>query len=318
VTVTLTASNGATPNPAGPFTGTTDAAGQFTVTFTSPTAGQVVGHACAVTSVGTVCTNGVAPNSGDATKTFVDANISIAPLEATNPVNTNHTLTATVLINDGSGAGFVPAPDNTLITFSLTNSNGATATFVGGNTCNTSGGTGSCSVQINSPTAGDTTISATTSVIVGGVTLVRTTGDGLHNDGPNAIKHWQGAFTGCTPGFFKQPQHFDSWVGFTQSQLVSSVFTVPANYTLNGQNLGSFTLLQALSFKGGNTLSGAAQTLLRAAVAAILNSTAQTYPLTTAQIVAEVNTALASQNRATILAEATRLDQFNNAPCTLS
>ena len=35
VDVTLTSSNGACPVPPGPFTGTTDAAGQFAVTFTS-------------------------------------------------------------------------------------------------------------------------------------------------------------------------------------------------------------------------------------------------------------------------------------------
>ena len=35
VTVTLTPTNGANPTPAGPFTGTTDANGQFKVTFTS-------------------------------------------------------------------------------------------------------------------------------------------------------------------------------------------------------------------------------------------------------------------------------------------
>ena len=45
VTVTLTSSNGACPVPPGPFTGTTDAAGQFAVTFTSSCPGTVTGHA---------------------------------------------------------------------------------------------------------------------------------------------------------------------------------------------------------------------------------------------------------------------------------
>ena len=44
----------------------------------------------------TVATNGVAPNSADAVKTFVNANIQITPATATNPVGTNHVLTITV------------------------------------------------------------------------------------------------------------------------------------------------------------------------------------------------------------------------------
>ena len=50
--------------------------GQFAVTFTSPTTGQVTGHACLDTlSVNgsapfTVQTDGIAPNSGDAVKTL--------------------------------------------------------------------------------------------------------------------------------------------------------------------------------------------------------------------------------------------------------
>src|SRR4051812_31072380 len=51
VTVTLTGTNGATPTPAGPFVATTDASGQFAVTFTSPSTGIVTGHASSTLSV---------------------------------------------------------------------------------------------------------------------------------------------------------------------------------------------------------------------------------------------------------------------------
>ena len=100
----------------------TDAAGQCTITFTSPTAGKVTGHASSTLSVGgrprsPSQTDGVAPNSGDAVKTFVDANIQITPPTATNPVGTNHVLTGHVNVNAGTG-GFVNAPDGTVITFS--------------------------------------------------------------------------------------------------------------------------------------------------------------------------------------------------------
>ena len=63
-------------------------------------------------------TNGVAPNSGDAVKTFVDANIQITPATATNPVGTNHTLHCHINVNDGSG-GFVNAPAGTVCTVSI-------------------------------------------------------------------------------------------------------------------------------------------------------------------------------------------------------
>ena len=60
-------------------------------------------------------TNGVAPNSAPAVKTFVDANIQITPATATNPVGTNHTLHCHINVNDGSG-GFVNAPAGTVCT----------------------------------------------------------------------------------------------------------------------------------------------------------------------------------------------------------
>src|SRR5690606_4234097 len=49
---------------------------------------------------------------------------------------------------------------------------------------------------------------------------------------------------GCTPGYWKQKQHFDSWIGFTQNQDYDAVFGVDA-FSPNR------TLLQALSSGGG-------------------------------------------------------------------
>ena len=42
------------------------------------------------------------------------------------------------------------------------------------------------------------------------------------------------------------------------------------------------------------------------------------YPLTQAQIIAQVNTALATGNRATIITLANQLDQYNNLGCPLN
>jgi hypothetical protein len=103
-----------------------------------------------------------------------------------------------VNVNDGLPA-FGNAPDGTTIDFSLTNAGGASATFVGPNSCTTSGGTGSCDVVISSTTAGTTTIKASTDVAVGGVSLHRETGDAKAGDGPNATKHWAAARISIAP-----------------------------------------------------------------------------------------------------------------------
>src|SRR5262249_51417448 len=112
----------------------------------------------------------------------VDARIGLNPLTAANAVSTTHTITATVEKDDGLPAntgggdaftGFGPAPGET-VTFTLTNSLGASASFVGGNTCVTTA-SGQCTIQIVSPTAGRVTINAGTTLVVSGATLTRDT-----------------------------------------------------------------------------------------------------------------------------------------------
>src|SRR5262249_28858429 len=159
-------------------------AGRCTITFTSPTAGQGTGHATAtLTFAGgvqvTVATDGTNGNSGDAVKTFVDANIQISPLEATNPGGADHTLTGHGNVNAGDGAGFVNAPAGTTIGFAILSGPGS---FVGPDSCTTSDASGSCTVVISSLTTGTTTIRATTTVSVGGVSLTRSTGDSHPGD----------------------------------------------------------------------------------------------------------------------------------------
>jgi hypothetical protein len=191
VTVALANLNGAS-TPATSFTGTTNAAGQFQVTFTSATAGLVVGNASTSFVVGgqtlvrdtdpaTAAVSGPG-GSGPATKRFVDARIVLTPPSAVNPVNDPHVITAAVYQDDGLPAGapggdavtgFGPVPNGTAVSFSLVNSGGATAAFVGGGTAVVSGGT--ASVTINSPTAGLVTINGSVVLAVGGVVLTRDT-----------------------------------------------------------------------------------------------------------------------------------------------
>jgi len=118
--------------------------------------------------------------------------------------------------------------------------------------------------------------------------------------------------TGCTPGFFKNCTL--SWPGCaTPTTTLASV-----GFTVGGCGCTSqagVTFIQALGLKGGSSLCAGTETLLRAAAAAYLNSCFGGYPLSTAQVLAEVNAALASCDRAAVIAAASRLDGFNNLGC---
>jgi hypothetical protein len=94
------------------------------------------------------------------------------------------------------------------------------------------------------------------------------------------------------------------------------VFTIPASFS----SLSNVSLLDALSFPGGSTTTEAAQILLRIGVGSLLNSSSLPghFPLTTAQVIDQINTALASGDRDTILTLASHLDQLNNSGCPLS
>ena len=159
----------------------TDGSGQCSLSIVSNTTGDNTISATSDVDVNgitiTRTTDGTGNNSGPANKTYVDAKIEIAPLVATNRAGDDHVLTATVMIDDGSG--FVLAPDGTQIDFSLLNDTAATS-FVGGiDSCTTTGG--SCSVTISSNATGSVDIQASTTVNVGGLDLTRTTGTGAPN-----------------------------------------------------------------------------------------------------------------------------------------
>lgn len=121
---------------------------------------------------------------------------------------------------------------------------------------------------------------------------------------------------GCTPGYWKN--HTDSWAGsgYSPNQTVVSVFSGASAFP----SLASQTLLQALQGGGGPGTLGAAKILLRAATAAVLNAAhgGVDYPRTSAQIKSDVNAALTSNNRNTMLALAAALDDDNNGGCTLN
>ena len=125
---------------------------------------------------------------------------------------------------------------------------------------------------------------------------------------------------GCTPGFWKA--NFDkkganAWP--TTNVLLGSVFTIPACLDCD-IDFANLTLRQALNLQGGKDACGKAEILFRAAAAAYLNSlsTCVQFELSTGELVAEVNAALANCDPTAIITEATRLDGFNNAGCPLN
>jgi len=128
---------------------------------------------------------------------------------------------------------------------------------------------------------------------------------------------------GCTPGYWKN--HPTSWEEVNPTALLTFDHTsvafppfAPSSSDLDGNGTAD-TFMDALNFKGGAGLVGAERILFRAAVAAWLNAANEGvgYPLRRAEFVAEVNAAIASGDRQTMLDLAAELDTLNNLGCPL-
>ncbi len=119
---------------------------------------------------------------------------------------------------------------------------------------------------------------------------------------------------GCTPGFWKQPQHFDSWVGFSPNQLFDVVFGVNVTLNIGGVQVANPTLRQAL-----NALGGGVNALARHAVAALLNASSPDvdFDFTVAQVIAIVQSGIAPGGL-TIEQAKNMLAEANEDGCPLS
>jgi len=125
-----------------------------------------------------------------------------------------------------------------------------------------------------------------------------------------------GGAQGCSHGYWKN--HEKSWpaTGYSTGQKVSSVFGQASLYP----SLGNATLHQSLSFSGGSDVTGAAANMLKQATGSLLNAAhaGVDFPWVTAQLISDVNAALASQNASVLLSLASQLDQANNLGCPLN
>lgn len=113
---------------------------------------------------------------------------------------------------------------------------------------------------------------------------------------------------GCTPGYWRQEHHFDSWTTYTPEQLFSDAFGKVITVRTGGRSTATDpTLLQAVWAVGGGV-----NALARHATAALLNTTSSgvDYPYTTAEVIDMVKEAIASGDYETtkdILANANEL-----------
>ena len=122
----------------------------------------------------------------------------------------------------------------------------------------------------------------------------------------------QTGMEGCTLGYWKVRQHHDSWPApYTTRSNLRSVF---------GSLAFNDTLLAALNYKGGPGVDAGKRLLLKQAVAAFLSATSPdvNYPVTPAEVIADVTSALATNDRAVMLSLAATLDAYNNQGCPLN
>jgi len=109
-------------------------------------------------------------------------------------------------------------------------------------------------------------------------------GNSTNGDGCSALCANEGGGEGCTPGYWKQSQHFDSYpAAYAPTTLFVDAFGVNA--------FPGKTLLQVLGQGGGGLIA-----LGRHAVAALLNASSSDvdYDRTTAEVIASFNAAYAS------------------------
>lgn len=126
-----------------------------------------------------------------------------------------------------------------------------------------------------------------------------------------------GTDEGCTPGYWKN--HTESWEEYGPDLTVAELFPLPASLA----SLGPMTLEEALGGGGGRGELGGARILLRAAVASFLNAAHEGigYPYRRydepGNIGPRITAALASGDRAAMVALAAELDDANNLGCPL-
>jgi hypothetical protein len=119
---------------------------------------------------------------------------------------------------------------------------------------------------------------------------------------------------GCTPGYWKQEQHFDSWVDFSQADLFSDVFDRVITVRAGGRStITNPTLLEALNANGGDI-----NALARHGVSALLNAsnTDVAFVFTQAEVIQMVQDAIDGSSDLEEVKDS--LTEANEAGCPLN
>jgi hypothetical protein len=112
---------------------------------------------------------------------------------------------------------------------------------------------------------------------------------------------------GCTPGYWKQDQHFDSWQGYSPTDTFNTVFGV------SGPFADGLTLLDALNLGGGGI-----NALARHAVAALLSSVGGIdYGLTPTQVIEGTQAAINSGSATVMEGKKNQFVALNEKGCPL-
>jgi hypothetical protein len=117
---------------------------------------------------------------------------------------------------------------------------------------------------------------------------------------------------GCSLGYWKN--NSDCW-GCFMNELVGWLFLVPPEL----HELADDTLMDALKYKGGRGVEGAARNLLRQATASILNACHSdiSYPMSVGEVITAVDGALNTLDRVQILDLKTMLREYNKLGCPI-
>jgi hypothetical protein len=112
----------------------------------------------------------------------------------------------------------------------------------------------------------------------------------------------------CSPGYWKQSQHFDSWKGVLPTAKFSTVFGVnPFDVGKNKKAASDPTLLEALNANGGGI-----NLIAREAVDALLNAETLQFGYSVSDVISAVQQAINTNNPSL-------LDKFNlNENCPLN
>ena len=166
-----------------------------TITISNSTAGTFTIGATGIVTIGASPNNATltratgdthAGDSPSATKTFVDANITISPSASVNEINNAHTFTVT----------FTAIPNGAPVSFGAITPSVSGSPTSSSNTCaaptSVSANVETCTITISNSSVGTFTLGATGTVTIGtspnNPTLTRTTGDTHVGDSPNATK----------------------------------------------------------------------------------------------------------------------------------